>query len=83
MQQPSQDGNTIQDVQKQLDSLEDSVLLGMYHDIQKDPAAFAEHVGVQGAADFMASLIEELTDRNLIFADSEEVTLPDIPSNMH
>jgi hypothetical protein len=71
---------TLKDVQDTLDTLEDTDLLRMYDDIQKDPGRFAEHVGMESAADFLASLIEEMRDRNLIFPDSEETTLPEVPA---
>lgn len=76
---PAPSQPTLQDVQESLDSREDAELLGMFHDIQDDPARFSRFAGEAPAAEFLATLIRELTDRNLIFPDSEETTLPEVP----
>lgn len=78
---PNAPGNaTIETLKESLDSRDDAELLGMYDDIQKDPAGFAMHVGTENAADFLACLISEMQERQLMFDDPDETTVPERPA---
>lgn len=80
-ERPRDEGPTIQQVREKLDSMADEELQQMYEDIQGDPVGFAGHVGTEAASDFLAALLEEMRDRNLIFNDREETTYPDAPDS--
>jgi hypothetical protein len=58
-----------------LPGLSDDDLLGMLADIQSDPEAFQEHVGLNEAAEFLAALLFELSERKIEVEDS---TLPKV-----
>lgn len=57
---------TVEQLKEQLPDMPDDALIDMKEDIESDPSTFAEHVGLNGAAEFLAALLMEMGKRGLV-----------------
>ncbi len=66
----------VSELKKRLPDMPDEELVSFKEDIETDPDGFAAHVGLNGAAEFLTSLLLEMGDRGLVDLDDPK-EMPD------